>query len=65
VRLVERRVAVPTPASPGRHDWPGLLQELVRHLDSGRVYDRDLPELAVTLDAVLVAVGRRSASARL
>src|SRR6059058_5259020 len=50
VRVVERRVEVPTPASPARRDWPALLQELGRQLDSGRVYDRDLPELAVTLD---------------
>src|SRR5947209_14633321 len=47
VRVVERPVAVPTPVSPGRSDWPGLLQELVRQLDNGRVYDRDLTELAL------------------
>jgi hypothetical protein len=65
VQVVERRVAVPTPVSPGRRDWPGLLQELVRQLDNGRVYGRDLPELALTLDAVLEAFTRRSTSARL
>jgi hypothetical protein len=65
VRVVERPVAVPAPVSPARRDWPTLLQELGRQLDSGRVYDRDLPELALTLDAVLEAFGRRWTSVRL
>src|SRR4051812_24525447 len=62
VRVVERRVEVPTPVCPTRRDWPGLLHELARQLGSGRVYDRDLPELAVALNAVLEAFGRRRLS---
>jgi hypothetical protein len=59
VRLVERRVEVPTPVTPTRRDWARLLGELVRQLDDGRVYDRDLPGLSVALDAVLGAYNRR------
>jgi hypothetical protein len=59
IRAIERRVEVPSPAAPGRRDWPALLQELGRQLDDGRVYDRQLPELATALNAVLEAYGRR------
>lgn len=58
VRIVERRVEVPTPVTPTRRDWPPLLQELAGQLGDGRIYDRDIPELAVALDAVLQAVSR-------
>jgi hypothetical protein len=58
VRVVERRVEVRTPASPTRRDWPGLLQELARQLDDGRVYDRDIPGLTEALNAVLEAYSR-------
>jgi hypothetical protein len=47
------------PASPTRRDWASLLLELARQLDNGRVYDRDLPKLAVALNAVLEAYRRR------
>ena len=53
---------VPTLVSPTRRDWPGLLHDLARQLDSGRVYDRDLPALAVALNAALEAFGRRHLS---
>jgi hypothetical protein len=58
VRIVERRVEVPTPATPTRRDWAPLLQELARQLGDGRIYDRDIPELTVALDAVLQAFRR-------
>lgn len=59
VTVVERRVEVAVPAAPTRRDWPRLLHDLARQLDHGRVYDRDLAELAVALDAVLEAYRRR------
>jgi hypothetical protein len=58
---VERRVEVPVPATPARRDWPGLLDELARQLDDGRVYDRDLLDLSDALGAVLEAYRRRPA----
>jgi hypothetical protein len=60
VQVVERRVEVPTPAVPTRRDWARLLGELVRQLDGGQIYDRDLPDLAVVLHQVLEAHHRRS-----
>src|SRR4051795_10550519 len=41
VRVVERQVEAPTPIAPTRRNWPRLLDELVRQLNDGRVYDRD------------------------
>jgi hypothetical protein len=57
--VVERQVEVRVPAAPTRRDWARLLTELTRQLDDGRVYDRDLPELAAALGAVLAAYSRR------
>jgi hypothetical protein len=51
-------VEVPTPVTPSRQDWGPLLQELARQLGDGRIYDRDIPELTVALDAVLQAFRR-------
>jgi len=59
IRVVERRVEVHSPAAPTRRRWPALLQDLGRQLYDGRVYDRDLPELAAALNAVLEAYNRR------
>jgi hypothetical protein len=59
VRVVERRVETPVPLPPTRNDWPRLLGELVTQLDTGRIYNRDLDELAAALAAVDVAVTRR------
>ena len=59
VQVVERRVEISRPAVPTRRDWPRLLDELVRQLDDGRVYERDLRDLASALDAVLQAYRRR------
>ena len=44
-----------TPVTPTRRDWAPLLQEFARQLGDGRIYDRDIPELTVALDAVLQA----------
>jgi hypothetical protein len=57
--VVERQVEVRVPAAPTRRDWAPLLTELTRQLDDGRVYDRDLPEMATALGAVLAAYSRR------
>ena len=54
VRVVEQ-VSV----SPHGRAWPGALADLVTELDTGRVYDRDLPALADALARVLAALDRR------
>jgi hypothetical protein len=59
VQLVERPVKVPMPIEPTRRDWPRLLHELARQLDDGRIYERDLDHLAVAIDVVVGAYGRR------
>jgi hypothetical protein len=56
VKVVERiEVSVP-PSGPA---WPAALSELAKQVDAGRVYDRDFPALAQTLDEVLRALARR------
>lgn len=59
---VVKRVEVPVAPKPG--DWPDLLRNLAGQIDAGRVYDRDLPQVAEGLEAVLVAIGRRRHWAR-
>ncbi len=59
VQVVERRVEVPTRQPLTRRDWSQALQELAEQLDDGRIYDRDLADLSVALDAVLEAYNRR------
>jgi hypothetical protein len=59
VQVVERRIEVPVPAAPKRADWPALLHELARQIDDGRIYDRDLDELAAAINAVADACVRR------
>ena len=59
VQVVERQVEVRVPAVPTRRDWAKLFDELTRQLDDGRVYDRDLAELAEALGRVLDAYNRR------
>jgi len=59
VEVVERRVKVPVPVTPARRDWPGLLEELARQIENGRVYDRDLLDLSDALGTVLEAYRRR------
>lgn len=74
VRVVDRvvEVEVPVPVvervevavSPRGAQWPPVLRDLARQLDSGRVYDRDLAELEVALREVLGALSRRRATRR-
>ena len=59
VRIVERRVESPVPTPPTRQDWPRLLGDLITQLDNGRIYNRDLDELAVAWTAVDAALARR------
>jgi hypothetical protein len=59
VRVVERRVTVRKPTTPTRRDWVPILHELARQIDDGRVYDRDLDQLATALAQVLEAYRRR------
>lgn len=61
VRITER---VEVPVLPTGRSWPGLLTELVDQLDRGRVYDRDLAELASAVSDVLRALERRPALQR-
>lgn len=66
---VEKRVTVVervnVPIAPRRGDWPDVLAELVKQIDSGRVYDRDLRDLAQALDHVLRALASRPCWQRL
>jgi hypothetical protein len=57
VRVVER---VEIPAQPRRDEWAGLLRELARQLDSGRVYDRHLPDITVAIEEILSSLARRN-----
>lgn len=59
VRVVERRVEIPTPIAPRRQDWPRLLSDLARQLEDGGIYDRDLLTLSIALNAVHDAFGGR------
>ncbi|WP_209306342.1 hypothetical protein [Blastococcus sp. CT_GayMR19] len=58
MEVVERRVKVAVPVSPARRDWPGLLEELARQIEDGRVYNRDLLDLSDALSTVLEAYRR-------
>lgn len=61
VRIVERAVQVDAELLPPKHaEWVALLAELTHQLDSGAVYERDLPALSDALQAVLAARDRRS-----
>lgn len=74
VQVVDREVevAVPIPAvrtveiivPPRGPGWIPALYELARALDTGRFYDRDLPELADALGAVAQAYERRTTTTR-
>src|SRR5262249_17766338 len=67
VRVVERVVEVPVARerAPRREEWPALLRELTAHLDAGRVYAPDLPDLATALKELHAAYGRRPPTRRL
>ncbi len=54
---VERRVEVPAPLrGPG---WAAAITELTRQVDTGRLYDRDLPALAQAVVDLNQALQRR------
>jgi len=67
VQIVDRVVEVNKPSpvieqvlvSPRGPAWTNALAALVAELDTGRVYDRDLPALADALGHVLNALDRR------
>jgi hypothetical protein len=56
VRLVESVTVETVPRGRG---WAEQLEELVTQVQAGRVYDRDLPELARVLEAVSRAIEQR------
>jgi len=58
-RLVTVVQEVPVAAVPQGAAWPAALDQLAIALDTGRVYDRDLPALAEALAGVADALGRR------
>jgi hypothetical protein len=56
VPVVER---VTVEALPSGRGWAKHLEELVTQVQAGRVYDRDLPEVARALDAISQAIEQR------
>jgi hypothetical protein len=58
-RLLSDAVEKPTspPARPRHTEWIGVPTELAWPLDTGDIYDRDLPELTGALNLVLDAFG--------
>jgi hypothetical protein len=50
---------VPVATAPQGPAWPPVLAQLATQLDTGRVYDRDLPALAQGLQDVIDALDRR------
>jgi hypothetical protein len=70
IQIIERIVEVEAPAPtvraaeappplPRGSGWDNVLHELARQLDTGRIYDRDLPDVTHALTAVTEALGRR------
>lgn len=58
-RLVTVVQEVPVATVPQGAAWPAALAQLATALDTGRVYDRDLPALAHALAGVADALDRR------
>jgi hypothetical protein len=58
-RLVTVVQEVPVATVPKGAAWPAALAQLAIALDTGRVYDRDLPALAQALASVADALDRR------
>jgi hypothetical protein len=58
-RLVTVTQEVPVATLPHGAAWPAALTQLATALDTGRVYDRDLPALAQALTEVAEALERR------
>ncbi|WP_345207517.1 hypothetical protein [Fodinibacter luteus] len=54
------RTTVPVAVHPASaREWARLLEELAAKLDSGRVYDRDMPVLIPAANALIDALQRR------
>jgi hypothetical protein len=66
VEVVDRVVEVDRLEATAPHGpaWPAILAQLATQLDTGRVYDRDLPALAQGLAEVADALNRRPGSRR-
>jgi hypothetical protein len=58
-RLVTVVQEVPVTTVPKGAEWPAALAQLATALDTGRIYDRDLPTLAQALADVADALDRR------
>ncbi len=58
-RLVTVVQEVPVATVPQGAAWPAALAQLAKALDTGRIYDRDLPALAQALSGVSDALDRR------
>jgi hypothetical protein len=58
-RLVTVVQEVPVATVPKGAAWPAALAQLATALDTGRIYDRDLPALAQALAGVSDALDRR------
>ena len=58
-RVVTVLQEVPVTTVPKGAEWPAALAQLATALDTGRVYDRDLPALAQALADVADALDRR------
>lgn len=46
-------------SAPRPQQWPALLAELGRQLDTGRIYPRDLSPITIAFDHALQAINRR------
>jgi hypothetical protein len=57
---VVREIVREVPRVPRGTQWLGMLAELAAQLDTGRVYERDLPAVAAGLEVVLDALARRA-----
>jgi hypothetical protein len=64
-RLVTVVQEVPVVTVPQGAAWPAALSQLAAALDTGRVYDRDLPAVAQALAGVADALDRRPGWRRL
>ena len=67
VEVVERVIQVPVAQerTPRHDEWPAALRELAAQLDDGRIYRRDLPDLAAALTELTAAFSRRQNPSRL
>ena len=69
VTVVERVVAMPArpatrtpigqPRTPRQEEWDGTLRELVRQLDTGRLYDKHVKPVATAVVELNAALNRR------